>query len=177
MSGNEAMSFWEFMAHWGIWDIIGILIALIPSVLVMIYLFPRRAIDNFYIDTNLASVNQVYSRVIGVELRNHTNEAIYILSQGFKFGTAIRPSPQGNKDAATGIYEIKFEGRVSGQLSEIDTLVRPNQVVTTWIPIAPDQSDQAILDALKQQKVGTLRLRIQRISRRPHPFATLKIPV
>jgi hypothetical protein len=173
----EPMLFWEFMAHWGVWDMIGISIALIPSIFLMIYLFPRRAINNLYIDTSLRSVNEAFPRVIGVELRNHTNEPIYILSQGFKFGTAVRPLPHAKKDAATGTYEIKFEGRINGQLSEIDTLVRPNQVVTTWIPIASDQGDEAILDALKQRKVGTLRLRTQRISRRPHPFATLKIPV
>lgn len=171
------MTFWEFMAHWGIWDIVGLLVALIPSVLVMIYLFPRRAIDNFYIDTKLGEVNVAYPRVIAVELRNHTNDPIYILSQGFKFGPVVRPSPHGGKDAATGIYEIKFEGRVSGQLSEIDTLVRPNQVVKTWIPIAADQTDAALLKALNERKVGTLRLRAQRISQRPHPFAKLKIPI
>lgn len=171
------MSFWEFMAHWAIWDILGLLIALVPSVLVIVYLFPRRAINNFYVDTSLAAVNEAYARVIAVELRNHTNEPIYILSQGFKFGDVVRPSPHGKKDAATGIYEIKFEGRVSGQLSEIDTLVRPNQVVTTWIPIAADQTDEALLEALKHRKVGTLRLRTQKISQRPHPFAKLKIPV
>lgn len=169
--------FWEFMAHWGIWDIIGIAIALIPSVLVLVYLFPRRSIENFNIDTKLASVNEVYRRVIAVELRNHTNDPIYVLSLGFTFGAVVRPSPHGKKDAATGIYEIKFQGRIDGQLSEIDTLVRPNQVVTTWIPIADDQIDQALEKALQERKVGILRLKTQRISSRPHPFATLKIPV
>ena len=174
---TEPISFWEFMAHWGIWDMIGIAIALIPSILVLVYLFPRRGIENFNIDTKLATVNDVYRRVIGVELRNHTNDPIYVLSLGFTFGDAVRPSPHGKKDAATGTYEIKFQGRVEGQLSEIDTLVRPNQVVTTWIPVADDQTDEDLKRALSNRKVGVLRLRTQRIASRPHPFSTLKIPI
>ncbi|MDH5222339.1 MAG: hypothetical protein OEW94_14065 [Betaproteobacteria bacterium] len=171
------MWFWEFMAKWGIWDIIGLFVALIPSVLVVVYLFPRNAIDNFYIDTRLASVNEVYKRVISVELRNHTNDPIYVLSLGFTFGTSVRPSPHGKKHAATGTYEIKFQGRVEGQLSEIDTLVRPNQVVTTWIPIAADQTDAVLEQAVRERKVGVLRLKVQKISSRPHPFSTLRIPI
>ncbi len=165
------------MAQWGIWDILGLLIALIPSVLVLIYLFPRKAVDNLYIDTKIISVNSTYPKVVAVELRNHKNEPLYILAQGFEFGSSIRPSPHGAKDAATGVYEIKFEGREPGLLSEIDTLVRPNQIITTWIPIDPQQSDQSLLDALRNRTVGHLRLKLQRISSRPHPPTKLNIPV
>ena len=114
------------MADWGVWDIIGLVIALIPSVLVLIYLFPRKRIEDFYIDTKISSINPTYSKVVVVELRNHTNDPMYLISQGFKFEDTIEPSPHGAKDAATGVYEIKFEGRQKGILSEIDTLVRPN---------------------------------------------------
>ena len=172
------MSFFQFMAEWGVWDIIGLFVALVPTVLVLVYLFPRKAIDNLYIDTKIGSVpNTVYSKVIRVELRNHTNEPIYVLSQGFIFGTTVRPSPHGSKNAATGVYEIKFEGRENGCLSEIDTLVRPNQIVTTWIPVDPNQSDKSLSKTLQNRDVGTLRLKMQKVSSRPHPFATLKIPV
>jgi len=102
-----------------------------------------------YIDTKMGTVpNTVYSKVIVVELRNHTNEPIYVLSQGFSFGPSIRPSPHGAKNAATGVYEIKFEGREKGCLSDIDMLIRPNQIVTTWIPIDPNQSDESLSEAL-----------------------------
>jgi hypothetical protein len=166
------------MAEWGVWDIIGLFVALVPAVLIFVYLFPRKAIDNLYIDTKIASIpNTVYSRVIVVELRNHTNEPIYVLSQGFKFGWAVRPSPHGAKNSATGVYEIKFEGREKGRLSEIDTLVRPNQIVTTWIPVDTSQSEDSLSEALRTRKVGYLRLKMQKISSRPHPFTTLEIPV
>lgn len=125
----------------------------------------------------IASVNPTYPRVVAVELRNHTNDPIYLISQGFVFGDTIRPSPQGAKDAATGVYEIKFEGRQAGILSEIDTLVRPNQVVSTWIPVDPAVSNQSLSDALSNRSVGILRLKCQRISSRPHRFTKLKIPV
>lgn len=172
------MPFFRFMAEWGVWDIIGLFVALVPAVLVFIYLFPRKAIDNLYIDTKIGSVpNTVYSKIILVELRNHTNEPIYILSLGFSFGSAIYPSPHGAKNAATGVYEIKFEGRENGRLSEIDTLIRPNQVVITWIPVDPNQSDESLSKALSNRTVGYLRLKMQKISSRPHPFTTLKIPV
>jgi hypothetical protein len=168
----------RFMAEWGVWDIIGLFVALVPAVLVLIYLFPRKAVDNLYIDTKIGSVpNTVYSRVIVVELRNHTNEPLYILSQGFSFGSTVRPSPHGVKNASTDVYEIKFEGRENGRLSEIDTLIRPNQVITTWIPVDPNQSDDSLSEALNKRRIGHLRLKMQKISSRPHPFTTLKIPV
>jgi len=171
------MVFLQFMATWGIWDIIGLIVALIPSVLVIIYLFPRKTIENFYIDTKITSVNPTYPKVVVVELRNHTNDPIYIIAQGFSFGNIIQPSPHGAKDAATGVYEIKFEGRQSGILSEIDTLVRPNQVISTWIPVEPSVSNQSLSDALKKRSVGILRLKCQLISSRPHRFMKLKIHV
>lgn len=171
------MAFFKFMAEWGVWDILGLLVAFVPSVLILAYLFPRRAIDNFYIDTKVATVNQTYSKVVGVELRNHTNEPLYVLSHGFVFGPTIRPSPHGAKDHTTGVYEIKFEGRQPGILSEIDALVRPNQMITTWIPVHPDHSPESIAEALRDRRVGHLRLRVQRISTRPRPFVPLNIPV
>ena len=171
------MGFFQFMANWGIWDIIGLIVALIPSILVIIYFFPRKAIENFYIDTKIASVNPTYPKVVAVELGNHTNDPTYIISQGFTFGETIQPSPHGAKDAATGVYEIKFEGRQAGILSEIDILVRPNQVVSTWIPVDPDVSNQSLSDALRNRSVGILRLKCQRISSRPHRFTKLKISV
>ena len=171
-------SFFKFMAEWAVWDIIGLFVAAVPAVLVFVYLFPRKAIDNLYIDTKLATVpNTVYSKVIVVELRNHTNEPLYVLSLGFTFGPAVQPSPYGAKNAATGVFEIKFEGREDGRLSEIDTLIRPNQVITTWIPVDPSQTDESLSEALSKRSVGYLRLKLQKISSRPHPFTTLKIPV
>jgi hypothetical protein len=172
------MCFFRFMAEWGIWEIISLSIILIPAGLGLWYLFPRKAIDDFYIDTKLASVpNTVYTKVISVELRNHTNEPIYVRSQGFIFGSTIQPSEYGAKDNATSVYEIKFEGREIGILSEIDALVRPNQVIKTWIPVDPNQSANLLSKALKHRQVGFLRLKIQKISSRPHPFSALKIPV
>ena len=163
------MAFLEFMVRWGVWDILGLLVAFVPSILVLVYLFPRKGIENFNIDTKVGSVNQLYSRVIAVELRNHINEPIYVLSQGFIFGNAVLPSPHGAKNAATGVYEMKFEGRQQGVLSEIDALVRPNQVITTWIPVHPSQSEDSLSAALNRHVVGSLRLKCQRISSRSHP--------
>lgn len=165
------------MAQWGIWEILGLLVALVPSILVLRYLFPWKAIDSFYIDTKMGKINQTYPKVILVELRNHTNDPIYVFSRGFSFGSEIQACPHGAKNAATGVYEIKFEGREQGHLSEIDTLVRPNQVVTTWIPVDPAESDDDVINSLKKRKVGTLRLNCQKISSRPHPYTKLNIPV
>lgn len=177
MIDEGVVAFFKFMAEWGAWDILGLLVAIVPAALVLIYLFPRRAIDNLYVDTKVESVNLTYPIVVSVELRNHTNEPLYVLSQGFVFGSAIRSSPYGAKDAATGVYEVKFEGRQQGILSDIDVLVRPNQVIKTWIPVHPDHSPESIADALTAHRVGHLRLKVQKISARPHPFTLLKIPV
>jgi hypothetical protein len=137
-------SFFKFMAEWGLWEIINLIIVLIPSVLVVTYLFPRKAIKNFYVDAQAATWNEPFSRLVRLELRNHTNEPLYVLSEGFKFGSTIRPLPFAAKDAATGIVEVKFEGRERGDLTEIDALVRSNQKIATWIPVHPDESLESI---------------------------------
>jgi hypothetical protein len=171
------LEFLKFMVEWGIWEILDLLVSLVPLALVLIYLFPRKWIRNLYVDTKVGALSEAYPRAVAVELRNHTNEPLYILSQGFKFGSAVRPSPFGAKDAATEVYEVKFEGRQSGRLTEIDVLVRPNQAVTTWIPVHPDHSPEDINQALHHHRVGQLRLKVQKISTRPHPFTTLKIRI
>jgi hypothetical protein len=74
------MIFFQFMAHWGIWDIIGLVGALIPSVIVLAYLFPRKAIKNLYIDAKRGSANQTYSKLVVVEISNHTNEPFCFIS-------------------------------------------------------------------------------------------------
>jgi len=171
------MDFFEFMAKWGIWDIAGLLIALVPAALLFYCLFPRKSIANLYIDTRIESANATYKKVIEVELRNHTNEVIYVLSQGFTFGSSVRPSPHGAKNAATSVYEIKFEGRNKGILSEIDTIIRPNQIIKTWIPVDPNQENEVLSESLEKKDVGTLRLKVQNISSRPHRFTALRLKV
>lgn len=171
------MCFLKFMADWGIWDIIGLLGALIPTAILFAYLFPRRATKNLYIDTKRGSVNQTYPKVIVIEFHNHTNEPLYIISDGFTFGTSLKPSPYGAKDAATGVYEVKFEGRQNGILSEIDTIIRPNQIISTWIPLDPSQLDSVIDTVLGEKRIGSLRLRCQFISERRNLLVRLNIPV
>jgi hypothetical protein len=171
------MVFFRFMADWDIWGIVGLVISTIPSIFLIIYLFPRRRINNFYIDTKRDSINQGYPKVVRVTLTNHTNQPLYVLSEGFRFGTSIRPSPLGAKDAATGVYEIKFEGRIDNVLSEIDTLVRPNQLISTWIPVDPSHSDQEIDEALKKKEIGVLELKCLKLTDKRQPFIPLRLKV
>jgi len=46
------------MAEWGIWDIIGFIGAVVPALAVLFYLFPRKAIKNFYIDAHRDAANR-----------------------------------------------------------------------------------------------------------------------
>ncbi|MBI4388319.1 MAG: hypothetical protein HY582_04690 [Candidatus Omnitrophica bacterium] len=182
VSGNikkkgDIMSFVKFMADWGFWDIIGLLGAAIPSILLLWYIFPRKAINNLYVDTRRGSVNTAYPKVIWVELRNHTNKSIYVFSEGFDFGTIISLAPNAAKDAATGRCEIKFEGRQPGILSDIDTIVRPNQTISTWVPVNPSHSDPEIDAALSQRQIGTLHLKCQKLTSARNSSIKLKIPV
>ena len=85
------------------------------------------------------------------------------------------PSPLAAKDAATGNYEIKFSGR-QPDLTEIDALIRPTQNLITCIPVDPNQSDQSLSEALRDHKVGTCQLEVQRVSSRRHRLIKLKIP-
>lgn len=169
-------SFLKFMVEWGLWDIISFCFALVPLALIIIYLFPRKGVKNFYIDAQVASHEQ-FPRVIAVRLTNHTNTPLYVLSEGFKFGSAIRPSPHAAKDAATARYEIKFEGRQRGVLSDIDVLIRPNEAVATFIPVHPDEPAESIQESLDHRQVGHLFLKVQQISTRPYPFTRLNIKI
>ncbi|MFH1999244.1 MAG: hypothetical protein ABIK28_06165 [Planctomycetota bacterium] len=171
------MEFWRFMATWGIWDIIGLIAALIPIIMVIRYIFPRKAVTNLYIDTKRDSINQGYPKVVRITFRNHTNEPLYVLSEGFTFGSAIRRSPNAARNAATSVCEVKFEGRQHGLLSEIDTLVRPGQEVSTWVPVDPQHSDQEVDSAIENHSVGTLRLKCQKVTGRREAPIRMKIPV
>jgi hypothetical protein len=171
------MEFMKFMAEWGIWDIIGLIGGAVPTILLLCYIFPRKAITNFYIDTRRDSINQGYPKVVRIKMRNLTNEPIYFLSEGFKFGSIISASPNAAKNAATKICEVKFEGRQQNLLSEIDTLIRPNQEVSTWVPVNPIHSDQDIDAAIQSRSVGSLRLKCQRMSGRRNAPIRLKISV
>jgi hypothetical protein len=171
------LKFLKFMVEWGLWEILSLFVALGPLTLILVYLFPRKAIKNLYIDAKVGAAES-FPRVVVIELRNHTNAPLYVLSEGFKFGSSIRPSPLAAKDVATGLIEIKFEGRQSGYLSEIDVLIRPNQIVNTWIPVHPDHSPADVIEGLQHSgEIGELRLKVQKISTRPHPFTALKIPI
>jgi hypothetical protein len=165
------------MATWAIWDIAGLFMTLFPVIFLIIYLFPRRQIKNLYIDAVLNSANPPYNKVILIELRNHTNTPIYLLSEGFKFGSKIKPSPFGAKNANTGIYEIKFEGRKEGKLTEIDTLIRPNQTISTWIPLDDDEPNEKIKEAITSRSIGILMLKALRVQTGRDAFVSLKIKV
>jgi len=171
------MAFWQFMANWGIWDIIGLAAAAIPTIMVLCYIFPRKAITNLYIDTERDSINQGYPKVVRIKFRNHTNEPLYVLSEGFTFGSVLHASPNAAQNAATAVCEVKFEGRQQGILSEIDTLVRPGQEVSTWVPVDPAHSDQVVDDAIQSRSVGTLRLKCQRLTGRRDAPVRLRVPV
>lgn len=171
------MEFFKFMADWDIWGIVGILITIVPSIFLIGYLFPWRRINNLYIDVKRGSINAGYPKVILVTLTNHTNQPLYIVSEGFRFGSFIRPSPNGAKDATTGVYEIKFEGRAVMILSEIDTLVRPNQIISTWIPVDPSHSDQEIDAALNKKVIGVLGLKCLKLLGKRQAFIALKLKI
>lgn len=170
-------NFFKFMADWGLWDIIGLFITLFPVIFLVIYLFPRKQIKNLYIDTKLWSANPPYNKIILIELRNHTNTPIYLLSEGFKFGSRIRPSPSGAKDVNTGTYEIKFGGRVENELTEIDTIIRPNQTISTWVPIEDSEPSDKIEEAIASKSIGILTLKALRIQTGRDNFVLLKIKV
>ena len=115
------------MAEWGVWDVFQTLITIIGAIVVLFYLFPRRSIENFYIDATRSEANPPYTKVIRIEMRNLTNEPLYVLSRGFRFGDIIHASPHAAIDHATHTCEVKFPGPQPDSLTEIDTLVRHGQ--------------------------------------------------
>jgi len=170
------MSFFKFMADWGIWDVIQTAIALGGVLAILFYLFPRRSIENFYIDATRSGGDPPYPKVIRIEMRNLTNEPLYVLSRGFRFGDVIHASPLAAIDHATQTCEVKFPGP-QGHLTEIDTLVRHGQPVSTLVPVDPNHADEIIDAALQNRSVGILRLTCRRQSGRTSAVRMLNIPV
>jgi hypothetical protein len=169
--------FFKFMAEWGVWNVFQTLITIIGAIVVLFYLFPRRSIENFYIDTTRSEANPPYTKVIRIEMRNLTNEPLYVLSRGFRFGDVIHASPHAAIDHATQTCEVKFPGPQPDNLTEIDTLVRHGQPVSTWVPVDPDHADDVIDAALQNRTVGVLRLTCRRQSGRTSSVRLLNIPV
>jgi hypothetical protein len=168
--------FFKFMAEWGVWDVFQTLITIVGGIVVFFYLFPRRSIENFYIDATRAA-NPPYPKVIRIEMRNLTNEPLYVLSRGFRFGDVIHASPLAAIDHATQTCEVKFPGPQPDNLTEIDTLVRHGQPVSTWVPVDPNHADDVIDAALQNRSVGVLRLTCRRQSGRTSSVRLLSIPV
>jgi hypothetical protein len=110
-------------------------------------------------------------------MQNLTNEPLYVLSRGFRFGDVIHASPHAAIDHATHTCEVKFPGPQPDSLTEIDTLVRLGQPVFTWVPADPNHADDVIDTALQNRTVGILRLTCRRQSGRTSPVRLLSIPV
>jgi len=54
------MCFFKFMADRGIWDIIQTLVAIAGGIAILFYVFPRRSIENFYINATRGSEPAVH---------------------------------------------------------------------------------------------------------------------
>ena len=152
------ITFFKFMNDWGVWDVIQIALVIVGGLVALFYLFPRRSIENFYIDATRGDAHPPYPKVICIELRNLTNEPLYVLSRGFRFGDIIHPSPLSAIDHYTETCEVKFPGPNPDNLTEIDTLVRHGQPVATWVPVDPNHADDIIDQALHNRRVGFLCL-------------------
>ncbi len=167
------------VVYWGGWSFLGFVLAILPSLAVLWYAWPRKAITNFYIDSHLGGIGSSpgpLRPVVEFRMKNHTNKPIYVLSEGFTFGAVIEGAPGGGRNAATQVYQAQFEGREPGNLSEIDTLVRPNQEITTWVPVNPQHTPTEIEEALKRHEVGTLHLKCRLLGDRPFREVTLNVP-
>ncbi len=168
----------QFMAIWAVWDMISIVLLVFSSISIVWYLWPRKKIKNVYIDVKAITTNDsTYKKIIVIEIKNLSNNAVYLESLGFKFDKVILPHPNGAKDHNTNIYEVKFEGRITGELSDIDTLVRAKQKVSTWIPVN-DSTDMSVLSkAISNKQVGKLRLKFALISSKPTKLFRINIKV
>jgi hypothetical protein len=102
---------------------------------------------------------------------------LYLVSEGFVFGSLIRASPHAAKHAVDRIYEVKFQGKESSSLTEVDMLLRPRESAWTWIPIDTSQEDNDIDAAIRNRAVGTLRLKCQRLTGKRHGAIQLRIPI
>ena len=163
--------FFKFMAEWGVWDVFQTLITIVGGIVVFFYLFPRRSIENFYIDATRAA-NPPYPKVIRIEMRNLTNEPLYVLSRGFRFGDVIHASPLAAIDHATQTCEVKFPGPQPDNLTEIDTLVRHEDVTgpitltfsaVHFVPQVPDTGSTFALMGVAIAAVFFLHRRIKTV--------------
>ena len=171
--------FFKFMAEYGIWDIAGLFIAIIPFIVILWYFFPKKSMKGLNIHTSRDAINATYPKVVRITITNTEDEPVYIKSEGFKFGNNILPSPNGARNVETDIYEVKFDGRNQpGILTEFDFLVRRGDPpVSTWVPVEPNQTDANIDAAIRAKQVGSLNLKCQRISARRNKRYSLALSI
>ena len=165
------------MAEWGVWDVFQTLITIVGGIVVLLLSVSAQINRELLHRRNKKRGEPAIPKVIRIEMRNLTNEPLYVLSRGFRFGDVIHASPLAAIDHATQTCEVKFPGPQPDNLTEIDTLVRHGQPVSTWVPVDPNHADDVIDAALQNRTVGVLRLTCRRQSGRMSSVRLLSIPV
>ena len=86
------------MNEWGLWDILSIAVSIVLFFAVIWYVSPRKKLKDVYINA-IADVgpNDFYKRVVKIEIRNQSNSAIYVESQGFRFTAKVPPHSKAAK--------------------------------------------------------------------------------
>ncbi len=142
--------------EYGVWGAVSTVILIFSFVLgVKVIFFPKKRVPhlNFRIHQSRGQPSDEYPLKINIEISNRTGEPC-LLSHAFAMLKDLKAHATAGGDSSSGQLEIKFP-RHGGGLSEIDYFFRANDVVSTWIPLDPAQTDDEVGNALADGSAGT----------------------
>ncbi len=151
----------------GIWGMINTSIVIGGAILGILFLFLRkkRVRDlNFYI-TWIRNPDNRFPLVLHFEIRNLSQHMIVINSPYFKFGK-LKPGPYAHCDSVSGEYEIKFKRDESQLDSEIACLLRHRDIVSSYVPLDENQTDEDLVRLNELKKIGKLFCNIILLTRK-----------
>lgn len=155
----------------GIWGIINSIILIFGSLIGYKLLSRKRSRIrdlNFYI-TWLRDETNRFPLVLHFEIRNLSQNIIIISSAYFKFDL-VKPGPYAHCDTVSGEYEIKFRKDKRQKSSDVASLLRHRESVTSYIPLNETQSDKELIEKSDNKRFGRFYCDVIILEKKPKVY-------
>ena len=150
-------------SKYGIWDIISVVVLLFSIVMAIRYLlFPLYKVTHLNFHVTHTRDNTEYPSKLNFEIRNFTNKSIVLSNTYFK-PNRLKPDPNGRGDTALNRIEIKFPPN----WNSMDCFLIHGQIISTWFPIDPNQTNDEIQVILNDKTAGGFYCKCTFITKKP----------
>ncbi len=147
----------KYLNEAGAWDLLNTVILICGFLygITLLHTYKQRIKDlNFYV-TWRRDTQARFPLILHFEVRNLSQNLIVISSPYFLFDK-VKPGPYAHCDSVTGQYEVKFRRQEEQATSEVASMLRHREQVTSYIPLDEKQTDEELATLSQQQRVGTL---------------------